>query len=58
MKFSVKDFFSKYDQVRSLLRIWSHSLKKSSMENFILYSVTSAKLHQVTIKFHSFSKIL
>ena len=35
MKFSIKDFFSKCDQIRSFLRIWSHLLKKSSMENFI-----------------------
>ena len=28
MKFSIKDFFSKCDQVRSFLRIWSHLLKK------------------------------
>ena len=34
MKFSIKDFFSKLNQVRSFLRIWSHLLKKSSMENF------------------------
>ena len=34
MKFSIKDFFSKCDQIRSFLRIWSHLLKKSSMENF------------------------
>ena len=31
MKFSIKDFFSKCDQIR----IWSHLLKKSLMENFI-----------------------
>ena len=36
MKFSIKDFFSKCDQVRSLLRIWSHLLKKSLIENFIV----------------------
>ena len=30
----MKDFFSKYDQIRSL-RIWSHLLKKSLIENFI-----------------------
>ena len=30
MNFSIKDFFSKCDQ----LRIWSHLLKKSLMENF------------------------
>ena len=35
MKFSIKDFFSKCDQIRSFLRIWSHLLKKSFMENFI-----------------------
>ena len=35
MKFSIKDFFSKWDQIRRKLRIWSHSLKKSLIENFI-----------------------
>ena len=35
MKFSNKDFCSKCDQIRSFLRIWSHSLKKPLMENFI-----------------------
>ena len=39
MKFSVKDFFSKCDQIRSFLRIWSHLLKKSFMENFIICAV-------------------
>ena len=29
MKFLVKDFFSKYDQICSFLWIWSHLLKKS-----------------------------
>ena len=28
MKFSIKDFFSTCDQIRSFLRIWSHLLKK------------------------------
>ena len=32
MKFSIKDFFSKCDQVRRKLRIWSHLLKKSLMK--------------------------
>ena len=39
MKFSIKDFFSKCDQIRSFQRIWSHFLKKSLMENFIFYAV-------------------
>ena len=34
-KFSTEDFFSKCDQIRSFLRIWSHLLMKSLMENFI-----------------------
>ena len=35
MKFYIKDFFSKCDQIRSFLLIWSHLLKRSLMENFI-----------------------
>ena len=35
MKFSIKDFFSKFDQIPNFLRIWSHLQKKSIMENFI-----------------------
>ena len=35
IKFSIKDLFGEWDQVRSFLRIWSHLLKKSLMENFI-----------------------
>ena len=42
MKFSKKDFFSKSDQIRSFLRIWSHLLKKSLMENFIFCAVKYA----------------
>ena len=34
-KFSFKNLFSKCDQIRRKLRIWSHLLKKSVMENFI-----------------------
>ena len=39
MKFSIEDFFSKCDQIRRKLRIWSHLLKKSFMENFIFCAV-------------------
>ena len=41
MKFSIMDFFIKCDEIRSFLRIWSHLLKKSFMENFIFYAVTT-----------------
>ena len=35
MKFSLRDFFSRCDQIRNFLRIWSHLLMKPLMENFI-----------------------
>ena len=40
MKFFIKHFFSKCDQIRRKLRIWSHLLKKSLMKNFIFYVVS------------------
>ena len=39
MKFSNKDFFSKSNQIRRKLRIWSYLLKKPIMENFIFCAV-------------------
>ena len=39
MKFSIKNFFSKCDQIRSFLWIWSHLLKKLLIENFIFCAV-------------------
>ena len=53
MRFSIKDFFSKCDQTRSVLRIWSHLQKKSLMENFIFVHLTAAWLlhnHWVTVE--------
>ena len=38
IKFSIKDFFSKCDQISRKLRIWLHLLKKS-LENFIYCAV-------------------
>ena len=40
VKFSIKNFFSECDQIRSFLRIWSHLLTKSLMENFSFCAVT------------------
>ena len=57
MKFSIKDFFSKCDQIRRKLRIWSHLLKKSSMEIFIFCAViflSSQNCHEAL----SLSKLL
>ena len=39
MKISIKDVFSKCDQIRRKLRIWLQLLKKSSTENFIFCAV-------------------
>ena len=44
MKFPIKDFLSKYDQIRSFLRIWSHFLKKSLMANLIFCAVISVSI--------------
>ena len=43
MKFSIKIFFSKCDQICRKLRIWSHLLKISLMENFIFCAVVCLK---------------
>ena len=43
MKFSIKDFSSKCEQIRRKLQIWLHLLKKSLMENFIFCVVISQK---------------
>ena len=40
--FSIKDFFSKFDQICNFLRIWSYLLKKSLMENFIFCEACNA----------------
>ena len=52
IKFSIKDFFRKWDQIRRKLRIWSHLLKESLMENFIfcavLVSLTSLSIFTFT----------
>ena len=39
MMFTIKDFFSKCDQIRRKLRIWAHLLKTPLMENFIFCAV-------------------
>ena len=33
MKFTIKCFLGKYDQIRIFMQIWSHLLKKPLMEN-------------------------
>ena len=43
MKLFVKDFFRKCDLIRRKLRIWSHLLKKSLMENFVFCTESIVK---------------
>ena len=50
MKFCVKDFFIKCDQIRSFLGIWLHLLKKSLLENFIFRAVLATKCLFLTNK--------
>ena len=50
MKFSIKDFFSKCDKIRSFLRIWSHLLKKSLSGNFIFCAVLGATIQSLSNK--------
>ena len=41
MRFSITDIVSKRDQIRKELRICSHVLKKSLIENFIFCAVNN-----------------
>ena len=45
-KFFIKDFFSKCDQIRRKLWIWSHLLKKSLMENFNFCAVKDRNISE------------
>ena len=45
MKFSIKGFFSKCDQIHRKLQIWSHLLEKSLMETFLFYAVLKASAY-------------
>ena len=47
MKFSIKDFYSKCDQVSKKLRIWSHLLKKLLVENFTFCALSITVLRAV-----------
>ena len=53
MKFSIKDFFSKCDQIRRKLWIWLHLLEKSLKENFIFCAVKEIKRGDYQCKFYN-----
>ena len=54
MKSSIKNFFSKCDQIRRKLQIWSHLLKKSVMENFIFCAVLVITIQAYFEPFHTY----
>ena len=45
--FSIKDFFSKCDQIRRALQIWSHLLKKSLMKSCIFFYGDYLHIHLI-----------
>ena len=47
IKFSIKNFFNKCDQVCRELRIWSDLLEKFLIENFVFYAA-EIELHRFT----------
>ena len=62
MKFSIKDFFSKCDQIRSFVQIRSHLTKKSLLENFIFCPVLAVKKlvfgSQQWLRFHTLTRLI
>ena len=59
---SIKDFFSRCDQIRRFLRIWYYLLKKSLMENFIFLCSDSIansdpNLHEISSKDFGITKL-
>ena len=57
--FFIKGFFSKCEQIRRKLRIWSHLLKKSLLENFIFCAVSNtAKGVNIPTEFNEFKDVL
>ena len=46
MKFSIKNFFSKSDEMRNFLRICSHLLKKSLVKNFLCSEMSLNELNE------------
>ena len=62
MKFSIKDLFSKCDQIRGKLRTWSHLLNKPLMETsfFVQRRIfhLSVIRYQMTVSYQKIKHIL
>ena len=57
MEFSIKDLSSKCDQIRRKLRIWSHLLERSIMENLIFCVVYFQMTKPKIIKYRNYEHI-
>ena len=63
MKFSIEYFFSKCDQIRRKLQIWSHLLKKFLMKNlfFVQYICAETQIlflyKKIRVKENPFSHV-
>ena len=57
MKFSIKDFFSKCDQIRSFLGIWSYLVKQSLMKNVIYLAVFSENSYLLIDSYKSLCQV-
>ena len=54
MKFSIKNYFSKCDQIRKKLRIWLHLLQSSLMENFsCMQHALGTSYKELVLSFHN-----
>ena len=60
MKFSIKDYLCKCDQIRRKSLVWSHLTKKSFMENFIFCAtiVNYKKIKFRLILIYRFSSLI
>ena len=56
MKFPIKNFFSKCGQICRRLRIWSHLLKNSFVENFIFWAMIFLDMLLATTLPHWFER--
>ena len=57
MKFPIKGFFTKCDQVNSFLRIWLHLRQKSLMKNFIFVQCSVSYISNKDLTYNKITTI-
>ena len=58
MKFFIKDFSSKCEQIRSFLQIWSHLLETSLTKNFIFLCIVRSGVFIAKLELPSHSTMV